>query len=82
MTCGIIPFITGRRPTDEMMHLGLSLEVFIRQIDGTDQIVDIKKRGDVIGEISLLIGAPRTATVRAIDGAVSMKLVKTGPTSG
>jgi CRP-like cAMP-binding protein len=38
--------------------------------------VDINKRGDVIGEISLLTGAPRTATVRAIEGAVVYEIGK------
>jgi hypothetical protein len=52
------------------------LEVLVRQADGTDQLVDIKKRGDVIGEISLLTGAPRTATVRAIEGAVVYEIGK------
>ena len=52
------------------------LEVLVRQADGTDQLVDIKKRGDVIGEISLLTGAPRTATVRAIESAVVYEIGK------
>jgi len=52
------------------------LEVLVRQADGTDQLVDIMKSGDVIGEISLLTGAPRTATVRALDGAVVYEIGK------
>jgi CRP-like cAMP-binding protein len=38
--------------------------------------MDIKKRGDVIGEISLLTGAPRTATVRAIEGGIVYEIGK------
>jgi CRP-like cAMP-binding protein len=52
------------------------LEVLIRQSDGTDQLMDIKKRGDVVGEISLLTGEPRTATVRAIDGGLVYEIGK------
>ncbi len=52
------------------------LEVFVRQRDGSDKLVDVKKRGDVIGEVSLLTGAPRTATVRATDGAVVYEIGK------
>jgi CRP-like cAMP-binding protein len=52
------------------------LEVLIRQTDGKDQLMDIKKRGDVIGEISLLTGEPRTATVRAIEGGIVYEIGK------
>ena len=52
------------------------LEALVRQADGTDQVVNIVKRGDVIGEISLLTGAPRSATVRAIEGAVVYEIGK------
>ncbi len=52
------------------------LEALVRQGDGTDQLVDVKQRGDVIGEISLLTGVPRTATVRAIEGAVVYEIGK------
>jgi len=52
------------------------LEVLVRQSDGSDQLMDIKKKGDVIGEISLLTGEPRTATVRAIEGATVYEIGK------
>jgi CRP-like cAMP-binding protein len=52
------------------------LEALVRQADGTDQVVNIVKRGDVIGEISLLTGEPRSATVRAIEGAVVYEIGK------
>src|SRR5260221_6751493 len=52
------------------------LEVLVRQSDGSDQLMDIKKKGDVIGEISLLTGEHRTATVRAIEGATVYEIGK------
>ena len=52
------------------------LEEFVRQSDGVDRLMGIKKRGDIMGEISMLTGAPRSATVRAVDGAVVFEIGK------
>jgi CRP-like cAMP-binding protein len=46
------------------------LEVLLRRGDGEDVLVDTVGKGAVVGEMSLLTGEPRTATVRARDGAV------------
>jgi len=45
------------------------LEVWLRR-DGEDVLVDTMGKGAVVGEMSLLTGEPRTATVRAVEGAV------------
>jgi len=37
----------------------------VRRIDGEDVLVDVLAGGDIVGEMSLLTGAPRGATVRA-----------------
>jgi len=42
----------------------------LRRDDGTDLVVDTMGKGAVVGEMSLLTGARRSATVRALDGAV------------
>ena len=46
------------------------LEVLLRRDDGEDHVVDTIRKGAVVGEMSLLTGARRSATVRAVDGAV------------
>jgi CRP-like cAMP-binding protein len=46
------------------------VEVVLRRADGSEVTVDTLRDGAVIGEMSLLTGAPRSATVRAIEGAV------------
>jgi CRP-like cAMP-binding protein len=46
------------------------LEVVVRQDDGEDVVVGTRGRGAVVGEMSLLTGEPRAATLRAVDGAL------------
>jgi len=46
------------------------LEVLRRDEHGHDHVVDRIEKGAVVGEMSLLTGAPYSATVRALDGAV------------
>jgi hypothetical protein len=50
------------------------VEVVLRSDDGEDTVVDTMGKGAVVGEMSLLTGEPRTATVRAIDGAVAYEI--------
>jgi CRP-like cAMP-binding protein len=46
------------------------VEVVLRGEDGSDRVVDTMGKGAVVGEMSLLTGARRNATVRAVEGAV------------
>jgi CRP-like cAMP-binding protein len=46
------------------------LEVVTRDENGHDHVIDQMDKGSVIGEMSMLSGAPYNATVRAIDGAI------------
>jgi CRP-like cAMP-binding protein len=50
------------------------LEVLLRRDGGEDLVVDTLARGAVVGEMSLLTGEPRTATLRALDGAVAYEI--------
>ena len=47
-----------------------AVEVLLRRADGTEVNLGTRPNGAVIGEMSLLTGEPRSATVRAIDGAL------------
>jgi hypothetical protein len=69
--------IQGREGSSLFLVAEGRLEVLVRQADGTDLLVDIKTKGDAVGEISLLAGAPRSATVRATgEGAVVYEIGK------
>ena len=68
--------VEGREGTSLFVVGEGQLEALVRQRDGVDKVVGTKRRGDVIGEISLLTGARRTATVRAVDGAVVYEIGK------
>jgi CRP-like cAMP-binding protein len=46
------------------------VEVMLRRDDGSEVSLGTRASGAVLGEMSLLTGAPRSATVRALDGAV------------
>jgi CRP-like cAMP-binding protein len=63
--------IQGHRSTRSLFVLADGeLEVLRRDEQGHDHVIDRMEKGAVIGEMSLLTGAPYSATVRAIDGAV------------
>ena len=47
-----------------------TVEVFLRRHDGEEVDLGTRPQGAVLGEMSLLTGAPRSATVRAVDGAL------------
>ena len=47
-----------------------TVEVLLRRADGTEVNLGTRPNGTVLGEMSLLTGEPRSATVRAVDGAL------------
>jgi CRP-like cAMP-binding protein len=63
--------IVQGRPGSSLFVVGEGeLEVLVRQADGHDLAVATLDPGAVFGEMSLLTGEPRSATVRSIDSAV------------
>ena len=65
------------RPGSSLFLVGDGeMEVLVRQLDGTDIRVNVIKRGDIVGEMSLLTGAPRSATVRSINGGMVYEIGK------
>jgi CRP-like cAMP-binding protein len=46
------------------------VDVMLRRADGVEVNLGTRAHGAVLGEMSLLTGQPRSATVRALDGAV------------
>ncbi len=47
-----------------------AVEIMLRREDGTEVNLGTRPNGAVLGEMSLLTGEPRSATVRALDGAL------------
>ncbi len=62
--------VQGRKGSSLFVVAEGSLEVLVRQKDGADVPVATLEEGAVFGEMSLLTGAPRSATVRSVDPAV------------
>lgn len=61
--------VQGQDGTSLFVVVDGAVEVMLRRDDGEDWPVDTMARGSVIGEMSLLTGEPRAATVRATTGA-------------
>ena len=62
--------IQGTAGTSLFVVADGEVEVVIRQADARDLRVAVLGRGAVVGEMTLLTGEPRSATVRAVDGAL------------
>jgi CRP-like cAMP-binding protein len=62
--------VEGREGTSLFLVGEGTVEVRIRNEDGSDRLVDIMGRGAVVGEMALLTGEKRTATVRSVGETV------------
>ena len=62
--------IQGTEGTSLFVVADGEVEVLLRQGDAPDLRAAVMGRGAVVGEMSLLTGEPRQATVRALDGAL------------
>jgi CRP-like cAMP-binding protein len=61
--------VQGRKGSSLFVVVEGAVEVMLRREDGIDWPVDTMTKGAVVGEMSLLTGEPRTATVRAVTSA-------------
>jgi hypothetical protein len=62
--------VQGREGTSLFLVADGTVEVVVRGADGHDEVVDRLGRGAVVGEMALLTGEQRRATVRAVDAAM------------
>jgi CRP-like cAMP-binding protein len=62
--------VQGTEGTSLFVVADGTVEVVLRRPHGPDMHVDTMGRGAVVGEMSLLTGEPRSATVRAADAAL------------
>lgn len=62
--------VEGREGTSLFLVGDGEVEVRLRRDDGTDWLVETMGRGEVVGEMALLTGEKRSATVRAAGEAV------------
>lgn len=53
-----------------------SLHVILDRPDGEEQVLALLASGDCLGEMAIMTGQPRSATVRALEGSALLKLPK------
>ncbi len=64
-------------PSDSLyVIVGGCLQVLLDHADGTEQVLAQLTGGDCLGEIALLTGQPRSATIRAVQDCELLKLTK------
>ena len=68
--------VQGQDGTSLFVVVEGAVEVLLRREDGQDWPLDTRVKGSVIGEMSLLTGEPRAATVRAVTGATVYEIGK------
>jgi CRP-like cAMP-binding protein len=61
--------VQGQKGTSLFVVVEGTVEVLLRRDDGRDWPLETRAKGSVIGEMSLVTGEPRAATVRAVTGA-------------
>jgi CRP-like cAMP-binding protein len=64
-------FVIEGQPGTSMFLVGEGeVEVRLRREDGHDWLADTMGRGEIVGEMALITGGPRTATVRSVGETV------------
>lgn len=68
--------VQGQDGTSLFILVEGAVEVLLRREDGKDWPLDTRLKGAVLGEMSLLTGESRAATVRAVTGATVYEIGK------
>lgn len=68
--------VQGQKGASLFVVVEGAVEVLLRREDGRDWPLDTRVKGSVIGEMSLVTGEPRAATVRAVTGATVYEIGK------
>jgi CRP-like cAMP-binding protein len=68
--------VQGQEGTSLFVVVEGAVEVLLRREDGRDWPLDTRLKGSVMGEMSLLTGEPRAATVRAVTSATVYEIGK------
>ena len=76
LTAGEVLMELGDAGDSAYLCISGRLRVYVREENGTQRMVREMARGEVIGEISLYTGEPRSATVVALRESVLVKLDK------
>jgi CRP-like cAMP-binding protein len=66
--------VEGREGTSLFLVGAGEVEVRLRRGDGTDWLVETMGRGEVVGEMALLTGERRAATVRSVDESLVFEI--------
>jgi CRP-like cAMP-binding protein len=66
--------VEGREGTSLFLVGEGEVEVRLRKSDGTDWLVETMGRGEVVGEMALLTGERRAATVRSVDESLVFEI--------
>jgi len=66
-------------PGDSLYIVGTGVaEVFFKNNTGEEVVLEVARRGDVFGELSMLDGGPRSASVRAVEDMETVCLSREG----
>jgi CRP/FNR family transcriptional regulator, cyclic AMP receptor protein len=69
------PVVVAGEPGGDLLVVAAGrLKVVSRSVDGIDVVLAVAGEGDTLGELSVLDGAPRSATVEAADAAVVVRV--------
>ncbi|MEJ2604170.1 MAG: cyclic nucleotide-binding domain-containing protein, partial [Gammaproteobacteria bacterium] len=67
-------FLQGDRADDACIVMSGLLRVAVDQADGSEQVINTVRSGEIVGEMALLSGEPRSATVYAVRDSILARI--------